>query len=602
MKRKALNFSLLACASLLAFSTASCSSSSSSQTEAKIQISASVIRMNSGETKQLTVSVDKGHMNTPVRWFTSNENVAYFRNPNSGFVTALGEGTATVTAAMGGAYADCTIIVENVNVDPDAKVFSLTPVASLTVGQTIKLSYSASPISSTVTFTSSNPAVCSVDATGMITGEGEGSATITGECSNGITKTCDVTVTASSVDPEDPTDLDIYVGRNLGLTGDIVVGRPIKSAGVVKALCDSFNTLTGSSVNFSYKDFEDGDGVANFPSGAASGPDIFPFVSDQTMNLNNIGALAPVSRNVYSDYKYSMLDGAVDACTWNQSVKGYPFAADNGVVMFYDKSVITDPSEISTLSGLYNACTSRGDDWHFNYNLTNGFYAASALHTYSGGESYFTITPKTTSYTCSSNFKCEKGQDALLLASSIMGQDFWSSAVTEAPGEGNNQAIATIVDTSNVREFKERMGDKYAVAPVPYIDDEKTTRLCTYLGYKFYGVNNSIVDTNKKNVCHIICQFLTSEYAQNYRYSVEKTQPTLKTLQSICANEPHIAALNAQKESGSTLLLSVFGDEYFNNTSKTLTTVLNKYVAVGTPLTRSVALALLTELDESWGA
>ena len=35
------------------------------------------------------------------------------------------------------------------------------------------------------------------------------------------------------------------------------------------------------------------------------------------------------------------------------SVVGYPFAADNGVVMFYNTDVVKDPSEIDTVTKLF---------------------------------------------------------------------------------------------------------------------------------------------------------------------------------------------------------------------------------------------------------
>ena len=91
-----------------------------------------------------------------------------------------------------------------------------------------------------------------------------------------------------------------------------------------------------------------------------------------------------------------------------------------------------------------------------------------------------------------------------------------------------------------------------------------------------------------------------SEYAQNYRFEQEKTQPTLRTLQSIAQNEPHIAALNQQKASGSTQLLSVFGDEYFNNTGLTVLALQNDYIALDIIPTERDMYNLLEELDNSW--
>ena len=592
MKRKLFNFSLLASAGLLVFGVTSCSSG---QFKApRIKLSAASLEMEVGQTKQIKVSVEKDYQGAPVRWFTTNENVAYFRDDSVGYVTAVGEGEATVTASIAGAFADCRITVTSGSDDPDQPRFTLTSTATVTVGNQVKLSYSVNPVGATLTFSSSDPAVADVDNSGTVTGVSAGSATITGVCSNGITRTCSVTVKEEG-GGGGGEDLDIGVTET-GLTGSLIVGSPDKSRTTMEALLSKFNQLTNSNVNFSIKSYEGGDGISNFPTGAKSGPDVFPYVSDQTMSLNSAGALAPLNRDDYKNYRNTMLDGAVDAATWNDNVLGYPFAADNGVVMYYDASKVSDPSEIDTIDKLFAKAAATSTKVAFN--VTNGFYAASILHTFNQGKSMFTIKPTSTSYTCSSQFETANGLKGMQLAYKIMTESRWSSSVGSVPS--TNGILATIVDTSNVREYKTVMKEKYAVAPVPYVDDSKTERICTYLGYKFYGVNNSITDASKKKLAHTLCKFLVSEYAQNYRFEQEKTQPTVKTLQTLAATEPHIAALNAQKASGSTLLLSVFGDEYFNNTSVCVTRLNNDYIADDIIPTDTNMLALLNDLDNSW--
>ena len=208
----------------------------------------------------------------------------------------------------------------------------------------------------------------------------------------------------------------------------------------------------------------------------------------------------------------------------------------------------------------------------------------------------FTLTTTSTGYQSSSTFNCDNGYKGIQLCYKIMTNDAWTVSSKVAPGAN---LLATIIDTSNVREFKTLMGNKYAVAPTPYIDENHTERLCTYLGYKFYGINGSCSDA-KKSIATKVAQFLVSEYAQNYRFQQEKTQPTLKSLQNVCASEPHIAALNAQKASNSTLLLGIFGDEYFNNTGVALTTLLNDYIADDIVPTEAQFKKILRDLDNSW--
>lgn len=593
MKRKFLNFSLIASVGLLAFSVASCGSS---YTAPKVEISQTVLNMQTGETQKLSVRVEKAYLSAPVYWFTSNESVAYFRDENRGYLTAVGEGTATVTAMVAGGVAKCQVFVTSGEVDPEAARFTLQSTASVEVGNSVRLTYSVNPVGSTLTFSSSDKAIADVDNSGTVTGLAAGTATITGVCSNGLTRTCTVTVSETGGGGGGGEDLDIGVlPSEFGRTGELVVGSPQKSQTTMQALISAFKQKTNSTVNITIKTFEEGEGAGNFPTGAASGPDVFPYVSDQTMTLNSLGALAPVANTVSDQYETTMLDGAITAATWNDNVLGYPFAADNGVVMFYDKSVVSDPSEIDTIDKLFTKAQSLGKT--VSYDIPNSFYAASILHTFNNGKSMFTIKPTSTSYKCSSTFACENGLQGMKLAYSIMTTAGWQK---DKATPSTNGVLATIIDTSNVREFKEQMGNKYAVAPVPYVDDTYSQRICTYLGYKFYGVNNSIKDADKKNTAKIFAKFLVSEYAQKIRYDAEKTQPTLKTLQSIAQNEPHIAALNQQKASGSTQLLSVFGDEYFNNTGLCILSLQNDFIADDIIPTDADMYNLLEELDNSW--
>lgn len=598
MKKNFRNFSLMASVCLLSFGVASCSNEYKAPA---MRLSDSLLNMNVGETKHINISIDKNFMNAPVRWFTTNENVAFFRDPSVGYVTAIGEGEATVTASVAGSYADCKIVVTSTGGDPEAARFTLQGSATVNAGETVKLAYSVNPTGSTVTFTSLNEAVAAVDGSGVVTGLAAGTATISAECSNGITKQCIVTVTESGDDPVDPSELDIGLPDTVtGLSGSIVVGASDKAHDTVQYLINQFNVKTNSNVSFTIKPYEDGDGVANFPNGAESGPDVFPFVSDQTMNLDNKGCLAPLYKSDYQKYKTTMSSDAIQAATWNENVLGYPFAADNGIVMFYDSSVVNTPerkAKLDTLDGLFELCQETGKK--LAYNVTNGFYAASLLHTYNKGESMFSITATSTSYECSSTFAGVNGRKAMELAYKIMmkGESGQWTSLTAAPG--SEGILATIVDTSNVKEYKGSMGSRYAVAPTPKVEGD--TRLCTYLGYKFYGVNASIKDNSKKTLAHYVAKFLTSEFAQDYRFKVEQSQPTLKSLQSICTAEPHINAINQQKGSGATLLLNVFGDEYFNNTALCLTKLLNNFVADDEVPSEADYMSLLEDLDGSWG-
>ena len=565
MKRKVFNLSLLASIGLLVFGLgglAACDASVPAEGPT-IKLDASEVNMNIGETKLLKLSIQKSFKDYPVRWFSSNENVAYFRNNSLGYVTAVGEGSAKVTAAVAGSYVDCIVNVTDDGGDPNAARFALTPTsASLAVGETKQLSYTLTPVGTTVDFSSNDGSVATVTAQGLITAIGVGSAVITGNASNGLRKVCTVTVTESGSGGGESND--IAVDSNLGYSGTLTVGAPEKQMAFMQSLLQDFNRLTNSSITFQVTQVEEGKGAAQFASAKAA-PAIFPYASDQIVDFQNLGALTPLRTDNVKWIANNMLADASTAARVGSSILGYPFTSDNGAVMFYDSSTVQE-ADIDTFEKLFAKADEL--DLEVDFKLTEGFYAAGALHTYTNGKSLYKLTATNTGYKSSATFNGAQGMQAIKTAYTLLKNNYETLRFADGV-PGTTGVLATIVDTSYVESFKKLMGDKYACAPLPYVDAEKTTRLGSYLGYKFYGVNATL-DTATKNIAHDVAKFLVSAYSQSKRYEQFRSKPTMNSLQTICANEPHIKALNQQSADKATVLLTAAGSELWSAAASAL--------------------------------
>ncbi|SHI15051.1 protein of unknown function [Sporobacter termitidis DSM 10068] len=109
-----------------------------------------------------------------------------------------------------GAAADTGSLVKNLKISSQAE--------KIQVGDTVPLSVEVSPNSAdaTLKWSSSNTAVASVDASGVVTGKSAGTATITVSAKEGaggaVTGTCTVTVA------DDPYSVEVYVPK--GVTGE----------------------------------------------------------------------------------------------------------------------------------------------------------------------------------------------------------------------------------------------------------------------------------------------------------------------------------------------------------------------------------------------
>ena len=178
------------------------------------------VALAKGETVTLTATVapDDATYKT-VTWTSSDDNVATVEN---GVVTAVGGGTATITAAAGGKSATCAVTV---NVPMTGVSLNETS-ATLNRGDTLQLTPSFTPADATnknVTWSSGNDNVATVDENGIVTAVAAGDATITVTTEDGgKTATCDVTVVVPvSGVTLDQTDISLAEYKTATLTATV---------------------------------------------------------------------------------------------------------------------------------------------------------------------------------------------------------------------------------------------------------------------------------------------------------------------------------------------------------------------------------------------
>lgn len=162
--------------------------------------------------------------NQKVTWESNATNVATV--DNSGKVTAVSEGTATITAKAGEQTATCTVTVTKADVAVESVTLNPTTL-TLEKGSTGTLTATVEPqnaTNNTVTWSSSNPEVATV-ANGTVTAVSAGTATITVTTADGNHKaTCAVTVNPNTV-PVSGIQVQgtasVYVGGSTKLTATV---------------------------------------------------------------------------------------------------------------------------------------------------------------------------------------------------------------------------------------------------------------------------------------------------------------------------------------------------------------------------------------------
>ena len=153
----------------------------------------------------------------PVFWSSSNQNIATIED---GLVTALSEGTVTITIQYENEKKTCKVVVKKIPTEVssinltgmyDGKTFENGMTAK--AGRTVKLTAKISPETATdktVTWTSNDTDIATVSNNGTVMPKTEGTAIITASAKNGIKK--DFTVKISNTYAKNNT-LGIEIGK-----------------------------------------------------------------------------------------------------------------------------------------------------------------------------------------------------------------------------------------------------------------------------------------------------------------------------------------------------------------------------------------------------
>ena len=183
-----------------------------------------------------------------VTWSSSNPSTVKVEN---GKLTALQEGTATITAKCGNKTATCTVTVQKADITAESVTLDLSSM-ELAVGGTARLTATVKPDEATVKtvqWSSSDDSVATVAADGTVTAVREGTATITAKCGE---KSADCAVTVKAAAPVSPTSvtldqntLSLTVGGTAQLTATVAPENATDKT--VSWSCDNSSVLEVSA-------------------------------------------------------------------------------------------------------------------------------------------------------------------------------------------------------------------------------------------------------------------------------------------------------------------------------------------------------------------
>ncbi len=254
----------------------------------------------------------------------------------------------------------------------------------------------------------------------------------------------------------------------------------------------------------------EGDAAGNMITDVEAGADIYAFAQDQIARLVSAGALEEMNP-AFLDAVTSANDaGSIGAATVGGKVYAYPLTSDNGYFLYYDKSVVTDPSDLDKILA---DCEAAGKNFYMEINSgwyqTAFFFGTGCTLTYDTDDAgNFTA--------CNVDYASENGVAAMKEMIKLKASPAFQNG--SAAGEATN--VAAIVDgTWDAGTVKDLFGDNYACAKLPSFTgaDGKTYQLSGFGGFKLLGVKPQ-QDENKLEVCDYLANYLAGEESQQLRY------------------------------------------------------------------------------------
>ncbi len=327
---------------------------------------------------------------------------------------------------------------------------------------------------------------------------------------------------------------------------------------MLKAMCDAYAKANPQNkYTFLFGVQGEGDAGDKILNDVIAGPDVYSFPSDRINSFYAGGALARIGGDIEATVKRENTEGAIDAATvrvnGEDHLYAFPSTGDNCYFLFYDKSVFTDASTLTSLDSILKVAGDAGKKVHFKIN-DDGWYLSSFFFADEDLKYDVTYNDRMVEEKVTINYDSEDGLDVMRAIRHYIASDAFvvqtdDSKIVAAftpDKNGKREAAAAVTGTWNANTIQELLGDDMGVAILPTIKlDGEDVRLSGFMGYKLIGVNGY---SQNKGEATKLAAFLTNEENQLLRYQTRGFAPTNKKVASMAEvmDDPIIATVLEQ--------------------------------------------------------
>lgn len=300
-----------------------------------------------------------------------------------------------------------------------------------------------------------------------------------------------------------------------------------------------------------------------------NGADVFSMADDQLLGMIAAGALSPVPDASAAEVSEANLAEAVSAATYKDTLFAYPYTADNGYFLYYDKNYFTE-EDVKTMDGILAVAEAAEKKVSMEFN--SGWY----LYSFFGctGMEFGINDDGVTNY-C--NWNTTEG--------SVKGVDIAEALlkITASPafvgrgdslfveGVASGEVIAGISGVWNAVSIQEAWGKDYGACKLPtYTCAGQQIQMSSFTGYKLMGVN---AYSDHVEWAHKLAEWITNEENQTIRFEQRSQGPSnINAAASDAVTKvPAIAAVIEQSQYGN---LQRVGNLYWNACTNFADTIL----------------------------
>lgn len=286
--------------------------------------------------------------------------------------------------------------------------------------------------------------------------------------------------------------------------------------------------------------------------------DVFAFASDQITDLVKASVLQPVED--VDTVTSQNVAGAVEASTVDGTLYAYPFSADNGYFLFYDSTVVTDPTSWDAILADCEAAGKKA-----GMVMASGWYNAGFFY----GAGFTTTLNADGSTTLDWNGTSADGIAGTDVVQGMLDIATNSAFLPITDGDTANQIAtgelgAIISGTWDAQAVKDAFGDGYAATVLPtYTCAGKQIPMGSAAGYKMIGVN---ANSEQVGWAMELALFLTNESNQAERFAEREIGPSNITVSESDEVKANIALAAVTAQNGANGVVQMVGNSYWDPT------------------------------------